>query len=180
MAAFLYAHRQYGQPKAAVKPPDKTQQDVKDYGPVSPTDKTHQDALQNNDESARKELERVLEETIHAADAENIDGRDIDFLIEKLSTAFSRKSISELREIWPQMGSEKELIEREFDSAQTIRRTFHVKSRRFSSNRMTAEVSGSYEGKIITMDGKEIPSSGKFTLKLSKRDGNWYIDKAIF
>jgi serine/threonine protein kinase len=200
IAAFLYAHRQYG-PKVVVKPPDKTQQDVKEYGPVPPppADRTQQDAKDHGQISAadrteqekledakrlREEYEQMLKAgrspdgTIEADI--DMDSYYIDVLINKLSTAFSNKSISELQEIWPQMGGEKELIEREFDSAQTIRRTFHVKPWRFSSDRMTAEVSGSYEGKIITIDGKEVPSSGKFTLKLSKRDGNWYIDKAKF
>ena len=104
----------------------------------------------------------------------------IDILISKLSTAFSNKSISELQEIWPQMGGTKKMIEREFESAQSISRTFQIESLKVSSDGKTADVTGSYEGKIISKDGKELPSSGKFTLKLSKRDGNWLIDKAIF
>jgi hypothetical protein len=214
IAAFFYVHRQHG-PKVVVKPPDKTQQDVKDHGQfsppynteqeklddakrlreedermlkarrspndtealaVKPPDKTQQDVKQNDDEKLRGEIEEFLEELegkIEAALSRNgTDALDAD----RLSTALSNKSISELREKM----REREMTEGDLDpTTKKLSRTFHIKSLRISADRKTADVTGTYEGKIIS-EGKEFPSAGKFKMKLSKRDGKWYIDKATF
>ncbi len=197
-----------------MKPPDKTQQDVKDHGQISPPynteqeklddakrlreeyermlkarrspndtealavkppDKTQQDVKQNDDEKLREEVEEFLEELegkIEAALSRNgTDALDAD----RLSTALSNKSISELQEKM----REREMTEGDVDPTKKLSRTFHIKSLRISPDRKTADVTGTYEGKIIS-EGKEFPSSGKFKMKLSKRDGKRYIDKATF
>jgi hypothetical protein len=170
-------------------------------------DKAQRDAKQNDDEKLREELEE-LERNIEAARSRNgtdalvdADRRDINLLMAKLSTALSNKSTSELQEIWPRMADEIKMRDRAttggdvhvdankgalrgdeltgFDPTKKLSRTFHIKSLRISPDRKTADVTGTYEGKIIS-EGKEFPSSGKFNMKLSKRDGKWYIDKATF
>jgi hypothetical protein len=109
----------------------------------------------------------------------SIDVLKIELLIQQLSYAFSDRSIAKIREIWPQMGDNEKALKSSFDSAQSFSREFHAENISIHPDGETADVEGTYEGKSIS-EGKESTSSGKFTLKLSKRDGNWYIDKAIF
>jgi hypothetical protein len=185
-----------------LKPPDKTHQDVKqnddeklreeleelernieaarsrtgtDALVVKPPDKTQQDVTQNDDKKLREELEKVLENLERRIEAAlsrtGTDALDAD----RLSTALSNKSISELQEKM----RERAMTEGDVDPTKKLSRTFHIESLKISPDRKSADVTGTYEG-TITSWGKEFPSSGKFNMKLSKRDGKWYIDNAIF
>jgi hypothetical protein len=107
------------------------------------------------------------------------DRRAIDTLIRELSLAFSHRSIAELQEIWPQMGDNAKALKGSFDSAQSFSPEFHIENIIIHPDTPTADVWGTYDGKSIS-EGKESTRSGKFTLKLFKRDGNWYIDEATF
>ena len=110
---------------------------------------------------------------------QSTDELEIKLLIQQLSYAFSHRSIAKLREIWPKMGDNEKSLKSAFDSAQSFSREFHIGNISIHPDGKTADVEGTYEGKVIS-EGKELASSGKFTLRLSKTDGNWYIDEAIF
>jgi serine/threonine protein kinase len=107
------------------------------------------------------------------------DRRQIAALIQQLSSAFSHRSIAELQEIWPEMDANKNALKSMFDSAQSVSREFHIETVVVSPDGLTAALAGTYEGKI-TAGGNESLSSGKFHLRLSKRNGKWYIVDANF
>ena len=100
-------------------------------------------------------------------------------LVDQLSAAFSHRSIQEMQEIWPQMGDKREVLKSAFDSAQSFTREFKIAKIDVHPDTQTADVTGTYEGNVSSK-GRAFSNSGNFTLKLSKRDGKWYIDDAIF
>lgn len=102
----------------------------------------------------------------------------IQLLVQQLSLAISHGSIEELQKIWPRMGHNKEVMKSFFDSAQSIQRQFRIENIAYP-DLYTAELVGTYDDKIVS-EGKERSKSGHFALKLSKRNGNWYIVEARF
>ncbi len=107
------------------------------------------------------------------------ESSEIRDLLKQLSIAFSDKSISELKNIWPQMGDEKKAIQNEFHSAETISRTFDINTLTLSPDRQTATVSGNYRETSISK-GRSVQRLGVFHLTLVKMNGKWLIVKADF
>jgi serine/threonine protein kinase len=101
------------------------------------------------------------------------------YIFAQFSTAFSHKSISELQAIWPHMGDEKEFIEREFDSAQEISRTFDIKSSTVSPDEQMVTFTGVYHD-TIRANGKTAERQGNFSLRLVNANGRWLIEEAKF
>ena len=107
-----------------------------------------------------------------------LDRERIDVLVQVLSSAFSHRSIAELQEICTRIHN-KEALKKSFESAESVRRDFHIERVVFDPEAHTAVAVGTYVGKTIS-GGKESTDSGSFMLRLSKRNGNWYIVEAEF
>ncbi len=107
-----------------------------------------------------------------------LDREEIDVLVQALSSAFSHRSIAELQEICTRI-HDKKVLEKSFESAESVRRDFHIERVEFHPETHAALAVGTYEGKTIS-GGKESINSGSFMLRLSKRNGNWHIVEATF
>jgi serine/threonine protein kinase len=160
-----HAEAQATSPPVASAPPQSNPHSKPRHDNSNPADDLFRNAVPSPDGELR-----ALQST---------DELEIKLLIQQLSYAFSNRSIAKLREIWPQMGDNEKALKGSFDSAQSFSREFHIVNISIHPDGKTADVEGTYEGKSIS-ERKELTSSGKFALKLSKRDGNWYIDRAIF
>jgi hypothetical protein len=77
------------------------------------------------------------------------------------------------------MGANRDTMKKAFENSQSIRRDFHTRSVTIHPDYMTATAIGIYEG-MIRIGGKDVPSSGDFYVRLSKKNGKWLIDDASF
>jgi hypothetical protein len=108
------------------------------------------------------------------------DRQAITASIQKLSAAFSHRSMAEVLEIWPRIGAIRNTLKTIFDTAQSLSRDFHIQSLSIANDGATATVIGTYDGKLRDGRGVETTSSGNFYVRLGKRNDKWLIDDASF
>ncbi len=174
---------------------DRANQEAKKSGPRPSAGKKPQNDNDKEQEALREALKQsrqsqpfstggeqalVPRNDDQASEIVDTNLNDIDILIKQLSTAFSHRSVSELQNIWPQMGDEdKVVIEQEFNSVQTINRTFDVKTFGFTPDKQMATLTGVYHDTIIA-NGKKTKKEGGFVLLLVKTSDKWLIREAKF
>jgi serine/threonine protein kinase len=110
---------------------------------------------------------------------DSLDRQEIGVVLQQLSAAFSRKSLSEMDAIWPK-NSSKGTFRKSFDSFKAFTREFHAPSITFSNDGNTATAIGTYEGAVRDGRGVDTPSSGNFYVRFFKKNGRWFIDDANF
>jgi hypothetical protein len=111
---------------------------------------------------------------------DNLDRQAIAVTLQQLSAALSHRSMSDLKEIWPKLGPQKNTFKKVFDGTKSLSREFHTLRLSISSSADRATAIGSYEGNVVDGRGVETPSSGNFYVRLGKKNGRWYIDDASF
>jgi hypothetical protein len=94
-------------------------------------------------------------------------------VIDDLSSAFARKDIGSIKQLWPSMpGGQAATMEKSFGATKSFSRNFAPASVSVSGD--TATVAGNYSGSFV-IGSANTPSNGSFQATLKRQNSRWVI-----
>ncbi len=105
------------------------------------------------------------------------DRQAIQTVLDRYSTAFEHRSLSELLQIYPTMRkADSGSLERVFKDARSIQRKIRANPPEIAADGVTAKVTATFLQTVIRSDGVAETSAGNMTIQLRKVNGMWVIE----
>ncbi len=112
--------------------------------------------------------------------ASSADREQILAVVQRYAAANSLRNLIAVVEVWPGLSDgQRRAFQGSFDSSSSIRMSLVPDEPQIAAN--SATVVGQYSTEFVRKEnGRRLTSSGKFTMRLEKRSGNWFISSLEF